>query len=74
MSRSITVSPAYGRDYKSSAAALADWEDNKDFLVEAVWPSCPTGRYVNKSDVIRIIPDAEVRIRFKRKTEVVIVP
>ncbi len=29
----MTVTPAYGRDYKSLAAAKADWDTNKDFLI-----------------------------------------
>ena len=29
----LTLQPAYGRDYKSKAAVLADWNDNKDFRV-----------------------------------------
>jgi hypothetical protein len=28
---SVTISPAYGRDYKSKAAALAAWEAGDDF-------------------------------------------
>lgn len=30
--KTITLTPAYGRDYKSKAAVLDDWEDNKDFI------------------------------------------
>ena len=28
-----TVIPAYGRDYKSAAAAKQDWKDGKDFII-----------------------------------------
>ena len=28
-----TVIPAYGRDYKSAAAAKKDWQDGKDFII-----------------------------------------
>lgn len=35
--RSITLSPAYGRDYKSKAALLADWEAGKDFVLHSIW-------------------------------------
>lgn len=28
----ITVMPAYGRDYKNKAEALADWDADKDFI------------------------------------------
>ena len=29
----ITLTPAYGRDYKSKSAVLADFHANKDFLI-----------------------------------------
>jgi hypothetical protein len=29
----VTVTPAYNRDYKSLAAAKADWDANKDFVI-----------------------------------------
>jgi len=38
----IHALPAYGRDYKSKAAVLADWNSNKDFRCAI------TGRYLNK--------------------------
>ena len=30
----LTLVPAYGRDYKSKKAVLADWEANIDFLIQ----------------------------------------
>lgn len=44
MQRDIHATPAYGRDYKSKAAMLADWEAGKDFR-DAV-----TGQYLSKRD------------------------
>lgn len=44
----ITVTPAYGRDYKNKAAALADWDADKDFRETA------SGSYVNKSQAERM--------------------
>lgn len=29
----MTVTPAYGRDYKSAKAAKADWKAGKDFII-----------------------------------------
>ncbi len=29
----MTVTPAYNRDYKSLAAAKADWDAGKDFII-----------------------------------------
>ena len=31
-----TVIPAYGRDYKSANAALKDWNDGKDFIIQDI--------------------------------------
>ena len=39
----IHALPAYGRDYKSKAAVMEDWNNNKDFRCAV------TGRYLNKS-------------------------
>lgn len=33
MTRTITVSPAYGRDYSSRDLALQAWSDGKDFIL-----------------------------------------
>ena len=43
----IVVSGAYGRSYKSKAAALADWNDDKDFTIRTVGIR---GTYINKPD------------------------
>lgn len=44
MQREIHATPAYGRDYKSKAAMLADWEAGKDFC------DAMTGQYLSKRD------------------------
>lgn len=59
----LTVTPAYGRDYKSKQAAIADWEANKDFINQGM----SGGTYVNKQDVP---PGTTVNIRYKRMTQV----
>jgi hypothetical protein len=56
-----TITGAYGRDYTSKAAALADWYGGKDFTIYG-------GPAVNKTDA-----DAAgltVRIRYKNLTMV----
>ncbi|HEY1700743.1 MAG TPA: hypothetical protein VGG75_13605 [Trebonia sp.] len=45
----LTVVPAYGRDYKSKAAVLADWNAGKDFQINDM-SSPDDGRYINKLD------------------------
>jgi len=39
----ITVTPAYGRDYKNQKEVKADWDADKDFRETA------SGSYINKS-------------------------
>lgn len=48
----LTCVPAYYRDYTTAEAVLADWNADKDFLIQDV--SCPhNGRYVNRGDATR---------------------
>jgi hypothetical protein len=63
----ITVSPAYGRDYKSARAARADWAAGKDFTIETI--TAGAGRKISKAEA-----DAAgltVMIRYSRMTKVV---
>jgi hypothetical protein len=39
------LTPAYGRDYKSAKAAKADFDANKDFVLN------PEGCYINKEQI-----------------------
>lgn len=32
----VTVTPAYGRDYKSAKAARDDWKAGKDFILDCI--------------------------------------
>ena len=57
----MTIVGAYGRDYKSKAAALADWNAGKDFKVYG-------GPAINKEDADRA--GVTVRIRYKALTMV----
>ena len=61
----MTLLPAYGRDYKSRAEAVADWLADKDFE-DASWDA--TGRFVNRPQVD---DGTDVIIRFKRATQLV---
>lgn len=59
-----TLTPAYGRDYKSSAAFLKDWEANRDFILNS-----PTyTAYINKADTDRY-GGSEFQIRWDKKTQ-----
>ena len=64
----ITLVPAYGRDYRSKAAVLADWNSGKDFQ------DTQTGQYINKEDAIKYGNGAQFSARYKRLTMIVILP
>lgn len=56
----MPLTPAYGRDYKSQAAVLADWSEGKDF--QSVW---------GKKCSIRDFPaGTEISIRYQKLTKV----
>ncbi len=57
----IHALPAYGRDYKSKAAVLADWQAGKDFRCAV------TGRYLSVRDNL----PAQVWIRYAKLTKLV---
>lgn len=64
----LTVSPAYGRDYKSARAAKEAWDAGKDFRIESLGRDM--GRYVNKDDAPR---GARVTIRYNRMTRLTVI-
>lgn len=60
-----TITPAYGRDYKSAKAAKEDFLINrKDFILQ------PQEQYCSISD---FAPGVTVNIRYKRMTQVAVV-
>lgn len=63
---SITACPAYGRDYNSKAACLADWLDGKDFRCAV------SGRYLSIRDAQSM--NLEVWLRYKKLTQVIKAP
>ncbi len=67
MSRYVSAIPAYGRDYKSKAAVLADWNAGKDFLIQDVF----TSGYVNKADKPA---DMTLNVRYAKQTKVCVIP
>jgi hypothetical protein len=68
--RSITISPAYGRDYTSKAKALADWDANKDFVIQDI----RLNGYVSKSQVPDLIRDgiSKIMLRYNKMHMVVL--
>ena len=66
MNSTLTLLPAYGRDYKSKKAFINDIEANKDFLI------CNTSSYINK-DQFKDLNISEFRIRYNnlKQTQVI---
>ena len=63
----ITLIPAYGRDYTSKKAALADFDAGKDFLIcdmSNPWD----GKYCS----IRDLSGYSVTIRYKKRTQALV--
>jgi hypothetical protein len=60
-----TLTPAYGRDYKSKGAVLADLNADKDFVFNA-FNHPDDGRYVNASQ----LDNGRFTVRFARLTKV----
>lgn len=59
----MTVTPAYGRDYKSKKEVLEAWNANKDFQIADMFHG---GTYVNKQDVK---PGETISFRYSRLTK-----
>ena len=63
---SLTLTPAYGRDYTSKRDVLKDYNAGKDFI------SQPDGRYINIDDVARCCA-MHVKIRYSKLRKVLVV-
>jgi hypothetical protein len=61
-----TLTPAYGRDYRSKKAAIDDFEANKDFILNDITDQYD-GKPCNKSDLIKA-GIKQVMIRYKKLT------
>lgn len=70
MNRTITIGPAFGRDYTSKAKALADWDNNKDFVIHDLF----IGGYVNKAQTPDLLRNGitAVQLRYNNMRAVVI--
>ena len=62
----MTLTPAYGRDYKSAKAAKADYDAGKDFIV-ASFQDPWDGKPVNKE---QLTDQSPVNIRFNQLRKV----
>ncbi len=64
----VTLTPSYGRDYKSKKEVQADWDAGKDFTINS-FGHPDDGRQINKQDAERE-PGVTYNIRYKRNTQV----
>lgn len=64
--RYTTVTPAYGRDYKSAKAAKEDWQAGKDFII-ADFSSPWDGKPMSIADVE---DGQQIMIRYKQLTQI----
>ena len=63
-----TLTPAYGRDYRSKATVLADWEDNKDFQMQ------PSGQYCSIRDRAALLErDGFIEFRYSKQQKVFVI-
>lgn len=63
----MTLTPAYGRDYKNKLEALKDFHNGKDFIFHTIQG---TG-YGNRNDLINM-KIKEVNIRYKNMTQIIV--
>lgn len=68
MYNSLTLVPAYGRDYKSKAALLADWEAGKDFLASGI----PVHGYTSIRDTDQFKEDGITHLHFRYKQQTIV--
>lgn len=64
MPYSITLQPAYGRDYRGRAAILADLKADKDFLYE--------GRPINRPQIVDAVKPVAVNVRYARDRKIAV--
>lgn len=74
MYNSLTLTPAYGRDYKSKKALLKDWNDNLDFVINDSNPRL-SNTYVNKQQQQALVDAGytHLHFRYSRTTQVHVV-
>ena len=66
----MTLTPAYGRDYKSAKDVKADWDANKDFVIADIFGgNC--GLPVNKEQLVG--KSITVNIRYANEAKVTVI-
>lgn len=60
----MTLSPAYGRDYKNLKDLKKDFEDNKDFILNTPFGST----YINREG-LKEMKKTSVQVRYSKLTK-----
>lgn len=69
---SLTLIPAYGRDYKTQKEVISDWKAGKDFIVANLF-SPWDGKLCNLQDIKNEGKEKNVMIRFSRLQKLVFI-
>lgn len=67
----MTLTPAYGRDYKTKKDAETAFNEGADFVIADIMHPY-SGSYCNKEDLVGA-GERTVKIRFKNLTEVTVI-
>lgn len=67
----LTLSPAYGRDYKSKKAIVADLQADRDFIIENFGHPY-SGKPINRSQLLES-GEREVKVRYAQKRKLAVV-
>ena len=67
----MTLTPAYGRDYTTKKAVLADWNANKDFTIANIFNRYD-GKQINITDC-KSAGIKEVMIRYNQLMKIAVV-
>ena len=67
----MTLTPAYGRDYKSAVDVMKAFNDGLDFIINQISHK-DDGRYVTKRELIKA-GWSTINIRYNKKRRVIVV-
>jgi hypothetical protein len=69
--KTLTLVPAYGRDYKSQNEVIEDWNKDKDFQIANAF-SPYDGKYCNQSNLKEDKTLTAVNIRYSKLTKIAV--
>ena len=64
--KNITLTPAYGRDYRSAAAVMLDWKAENDFVLQPVGSYCS----ILNTALLKASGVTHVHFRYQKMTKV----